>query len=226
LILYNQNLIRIDNTVIECLLKDKEFVKEVLLNTSISFAFISGKYEIDGSLDELNDNSSYKPDIDIIVFGNETLARKKLISLNFKVQSKNTFLFKNKSEKTLNIDIYFNWISFGVVKIFKPNPNKILNNQINDYDYLFYQTLEPLLKFGGYKKRHLVRLKKYEDNLPLIHLKIKKKLFFFCFPLSYLIKKARCNRKISSTEHFLLKVLFIIKPRNFINYIQFKYFKK
>lgn len=215
-----------DNIVIEQLLKDKKFVKEVLLSTSISFAFISGKYEIDGSLDELNDNSSYKPDIDIVVFANETLAKEKLISLNFKIQSENSFLFKNKSGQILNIDIYFNWVSFGVVKIFKPNPNKIINNQISDYDYLFYQTLEPLLKFGGYKKRHLVRLKKYEDNLPLIHLKIKNKLVFFCFPISYLIKKARHNRKISSKEHFLLKVLFIIKPRNFINYIQFKYFKK
>lgn len=212
--------------IIKELDQNKIVVKEVLKGALIPFAFITGKYELEGSKYEIDINSNYVPDIDIIIFSAEKTVIKKLISAGFIPQTGNTYLFKNDHGELINIDFYFNWICLGVIKIIKPSYKSVQNNKISEYEYLLYQTLEPLLKFGEYKKRHLIRLQLYKENSLTIHLKVKKRLFLLCFPISFIIKNAIHSQSLSKKHHFLLKVLFIIKPYNIINYIQFKYFNK
>ena len=58
------------NKIINDLEDHKADIKDVLTRALLSFAFITGKYEIEGSKYELANNYSYLPDIDIVIFEN------------------------------------------------------------------------------------------------------------------------------------------------------------
>lgn len=209
-----------ENSALEEIREVKASLSRLLVSSDLSYAFISGTYEEEGSLRELKSNGQYYPDIDIIVWGNEALIIPVLKNLGFKNQNGTSYSIDMKG---VSVDIYFNWISYDIIKIFTPRIETVENNQISERDYIIYQLIEPILKFGQHHERHKHRLNLYKTNIPVEYKLAKRRVSSYCFPFFYLIDKAIAKEKLSRFEHRLLKFIFITKPRNIGTYIKHKY---
>lgn len=143
-----------------------EFLNK-LKTTGLKYAIISGKYDEVGVEAEKVD-SDFIEDLDIVFFDvTETILYDKLEKLGLKNNIFNSFRY-NVQDDFLPIDIYIDYINCGYYYLFKIDKNNLQNingfSFIKEEDYIFYQLIEPLVKFSTYKKRHKVRLNAYYTN--------------------------------------------------------------
>jgi len=193
------------------------FILKLLENSNLKFKIITGKHEVIGSLEESKINKQYVPDIDIVFDAKKKTIKQDLEKCGF--MSIEGIAYVYSLDKSIHIDAYSKYISVGSLKIFKPSfEDKLL--KIKEEEYYIYQLVEPLLKFGFYYKRHLTRIKIYEENTDIYHAFVDKQLHQICFPVKFLLSKAlEKDGKLSKSEYFLLKSAFILKPKNIYNYI-------
>ena len=203
--------------------RNKEVVVSALTKSGLSFAIITGKFEKEGSLYEFKNNRSYVPDIDIIIFEDERFARLELLKFGFRNISGCVFEYCHVTLGAVHIDVYFEWLSVGIIKVFKPSLKDCVNLKTCESDYLLYQLIEPLLKFGEYKDRHVLRITLYKENDPILYNQVRKRLFWLCLPLRFKVEKYLRLQKLSLYSRRLLNIIFVLKPRNVFAYVNLKF---
>ena len=97
-------------------------------------------------------------DIDIIFFNIDELELvQKLKSLGFVLKERQTMILK-KDNEIVRLDFYIDWINCGYYYLFP------VVQSSSECVYIAYQVLEPIVKFGKYKQRHIQRIKRYLDK--------------------------------------------------------------
>ena len=97
-------------------------------------------------------------DLDIVFFNiNEVELLEKLKSLGFVLKERQTMILK-KGKRIVRLDFYIDWINCGYYYLFP------VVQSSSECVYIAYQVLEPIVKFGNYKQRHIQRIKRYLDK--------------------------------------------------------------
>ena len=97
-------------------------------------------------------------DLDIIFFNiDEVELLEKLKSLGFVLKERQTMILK-KGKGIVRLDFYIDWINCGYYYLFP------VVQSSSECVYIAYQVLEPIVKFGKYKQRHIQRIKRYLDK--------------------------------------------------------------
>lgn len=97
-------------------------------------------------------------DLDIIFFNiDEVELLEKLKNLGFVLKERQTMILK-KGKGIVRLDFYIDWINCGYFYLFP------VVQSSSECVYIAYQVLEPIVKFGKYKQRHIQRIKRYLDK--------------------------------------------------------------
>ena len=97
-------------------------------------------------------------DLDIIFFNiDEVELLEKLKTLGFVLKERQTMILK-KGKGIVRLDFYIDWINCGYYYLFP------VVQSSSECVYIAYQVLEPIVKFGKYKQRHIHRIKRYLDK--------------------------------------------------------------
>ncbi|WP_457598120.1 hypothetical protein [Hydrogenimonas sp.] len=183
-----------------------------LKEENLSYAVITGTFEEAGTLHEQK-TKNLQSDLDIVFFDiSRTWLHEKLLNLGLKHIEFNTYTYAAEDGSTLPIDIYIDYINTGYYLLFPIQRENIQEyngyNIISENDYILYQTLEPLIKFSGYKKRHWYRLKRYMDE-GYFTSDIKERL---CSIIGYVLATYLIDT-ISKKDHVDKKIVQLIKLR-------------
>lgn len=200
-------------------------VRALLDQSGLAYAVIGGRYEDAGSRWQLQQDALYGPDIDILFLQPKRYVDEMLAKLGWVQQQSGGFYYYSATQAMrCHIDVYYSYISYGWIKIFKPDKQRLSNNYIGEEDYLLYQLIEPLLKFGAYQPRHLERIRCYRADKKLDHAYVRRRQRAICFPCSFLLSKAYQHEgQLTASQYRMLKLSLILKPRNMIRYIRYRF---
>ncbi len=191
----------------------------------LSFAVITGKYEREGTLYEQKRNNIH-PDLDLVFFDiSKDQLHEKLLNCGLEHVNHNTYRYIGENGSLLPIDIYIEFINTGYYYIFKIDVKNLKisegYNTISENDYIVYQILEPLIKFSGYKKRHIYRIKQYmKDGYITTDIKQYLCSIIGCFFTNKLLESIKQGKTISGTTIKMIKVMLMFKHGNFFRMIK------
>ena len=197
---------------------------------NLSYAVITGKFEEDGTAYEQT-TSALKPDLDIVFFSiTKSELHRKLIEIGLEHVHSNSYRYKSQNNKALPIDIYIEYINAGYYYLFPIDSKKIrrknCRNEICEEDYILYQLIEPLIKFSGYKKRHLYRINKYLEN-GYITPEIKQRLYSIIgqYFADKILKNIQEKTPINRITVKMIKMRLLFKHGNFFRMINQRIFQ-
>jgi len=195
----------------------KERVIEEIKRENIPFNVISGRYRKDSLMEEYVDNSNFVDDLDIVVYCEESFFDKKMIDCKkLKKNSQGNYTYTYDNNECLCVDVYFTWLSSLGFRFCAP---KINNNEdyLYDEDYLSYLLIDPLMKFGQYKIRHLYQINCYKQEGVLNNPHIYRSIPWFLFPLykNIVNKVNRGDLYMSQTFLNNMKVILLLYQLRF-----------
>lgn len=197
---------------------------------NLSYAVITGKFEEDGIAYEQT-TGTLEPDLDIVFFGiSKSELHRKLIEMGLEHIYYNSYRYKSSDSENLPVDIYIEYISAGYYYLFPIDP-KSIKRQYNRYviseeDYILYQFIEPLIKFSGYRKRHLYRMNKYITN-GYITPEIKQKFYSITgrYFTNRVLKSIQEEKPINTVTVKMIKMRLLLKHGNFFRMINQRIFQ-
>ena len=197
---------------------------------NLSYAVITGKFEEDGTAYEQT-TGALEPDLDIVFFGiSKSELHRKLIEMGLEHVHYNSYRYRSQDNKTLPVDIYIEYINAGYYFLFPTDSKKIRRenhrNVICEKDYILYQLVEPLIKFSGYKKRHLYRINKYIEH-GYITPEIKQKLYNITGRhfANEILKNIQNKTPINRITVKMIKMRLLFKHGNFFRMIYQRIFQ-
>ena len=131
-------------------------ITRYLNENNIDYAVLKGEYD---DISYQTESQDFKPDLDIVLACNRTSFIANLKQNNsYQYLEENSFLDVGNN---LRIDFYFNTLNVSYYHYLTISDQSFLNKEVSEEEYILYQTLDPLLKFSKYHKRHQFRLNAY-----------------------------------------------------------------